>query len=577
MLSTMVTSTPVERRQRKSLGAFYSPSSLVEPMVAWAVTRADHSVLDPSCGDGIFLETAARRLRGLGASSERAVSLLHAIDLNPDAARVTRDRLASALGLPLGNVRVASFFSMSPPGVLFGPLEGVHAVIGNPPYIRYQEFAGEDRLEALERAAHAGVQLNRLASSWAHFVAHAIAFLRPGGRLALILPAELIHASYAAPLREHLRRSFEEVHVITFQQAVFPDVQEEVVLLLASGKEGGPGRLGLTDVETGADLGDLAAVLARAEVFAPGEEPGKWIPGHAAHSGAAALDDLQSRGLLSPLGDVGKASIGFVSGANEYFVVTPEEAARWRLPESSLRPALIRARQIPGLQVTPADLAQVRSLGERCLLWLPGERLSRAEQDYIRRGEELGYDGRYKCRVRSPWYRVPGVLTPEALLTYMSDVVPRLCLNRAGVVASNNLHTIRLPRIPAALRKAFVVAFYNSATLLSCERIGRSYGGGVLKLEPREADRILVPSVALVTRHKSALMALAAEMDTALRNGREGYLDEAVAAVDAVLFTGEGIAWSEMASARVRLHERRRKRAKSSRDRKPRLISDHGA
>ncbi len=568
MLAEMVTSTPLERGQRKSLGAFYSPQALVEPMVSWAVTRADQSVLDPSCGDGVFLETAVRRLRDLGAGADRTASLLHAVDLNPDAVEVTRNRLGSALGRPFGNARSASFFSLPPPGVLFGPSDGVDVVVGNPPYIRYQDFAGGARLEALERASHAGVSLTRLASSWAHFVVHAVEFLRPGGRLALILPAELIHTSYSAPLREHLRRSFAEVYVVSFRQSVFPGVQAEVVLLLAAGRDEGPGRLGLTEVETGLGLADLTAVLAGAEVFEPGEEPEKWRPGLETRSGGVSLDQLQERGLLTPLGELGKASIGFVSGANEFFVLTADEAAHWGLPESSLRPALVRARQVAGLQLTSADIASIQSQGERCLLWTPKSRLTRAENAYVQRGETLGYDGRYKCRVRSPWFQVPGVITPDAFLTYMSDVIPRLCLNRAQVVASNNLLTVRLPGIPPSLQKAFVTAFYNSATLLSCERVGRSYGGGVLKLEPREADRILVPSAKLVTRHKAALTKLAAEVDRAVRNGREGGLDEALAAIDEVLFAGLGVARSEMSAARASLHERRKARARSSR-RKP--------
>jgi adenine-specific DNA-methyltransferase len=570
MLSPMVTSTPVERCQRKSLGAFYSPPSLVEPMVAWALNLADQSVLDPSCGDGVFLEAAAHRLLELGSGSERAASLLHAVDLNPDAVWITRERVEAELGVPFENARVSSFFSLPPPGVLFGPPAGVDVILGNPPYIRYQEFAGGTRAEALERAAHAGVQLNRLASSWAHFVAHAMAFLRPGGRLALILPAELIHTTYAAPLRVELRRSFEEVHVISFRRSVFPEVQEEVVLLLAAGKGHGPGRLGLVEADTASDLAELSSILAGAEVFASGEEPEKWIPGYTAHPGVATLEHLQSLELLRPLGDIGKASIGFVSGANEYFVLTEEEAVHWRLPESSLRPALIRARQIPGLQITSAD---VRSQGERCLLWIPGERPTRAERIYIQRGEDLGYAARYKCRVRTPWYRVPGVMVPDAFLTYMSDAVPRLCFNQAQVVSSNTLHTIRLPRIPAALHKAFVVAFYNSATLLSCERTGRSYGGGVLKLEPREADRLLVPSADLVARHKSALLKVALKADAALRSGREGSLDEVIAAVDAVLFEGEGIARDEMVSARASLHERRQARSRPVRSKELRVAS----
>lgn len=574
MLATMVTSTPREPRRRKSLGAYYSPPSLVEPMVSWAVSRPDQAVLDPSCGDGVFLEAVARRLRHLGTGPARTASLLHAVDLNPDAVRITKERLDDQLGVSVGNARVASFFELPPPGVLFGPAEGVDVVIGNPPYIRYQDFAGDARLEALERAAHAGVRLTRLASSWAHFVAHAAAFLRPGGRLALILPAELIHVSYAEPLRKHLLESFREVHVVSFRQPVFPEVQAEVVLLLADGKEEGPGRLGLIEVEDGSDLADLSAVLNRAEVFPAGSEPEKWLPGYAAHPGAATLDDLENRRLLVPLGEIGKAGIGFVSGANEFFVLTSEEATQWHLPEASLQPALIRARQTPGLLVTRADFARFRSQGERCLLWRPGERLTRAERSYLEQGERLGYPSRYKCRVRSPWYQVPGVVKPDAFLTYMSDVVPRLCLNQARVAASNNLLTVRLPGIPAGLRKAFVTAFYNSATLLSCERTGRSYGGGVLKLEPREADRILVPAADLVARHRAALEDLSSSVDAALRNGS---LDEAVTAVDAVLFQGEGIARGEMTAARTALHERRRTRARSLRSRSSKTSPAHGS
>jgi methylase of polypeptide subunit release factors len=560
----MVTSSPAEKGRRKSLGAFYSPHALVEPMVNWAITRADLSVLDPSCGDGIFLASAGRRLRELGAGSQEVAALLHGVDLNPDAVRFTRERLTS-VGLPFASIRVASFFSVPPPGGLRGSSEGVDLVIGNPPYIRYQDFSGGARREALARAAEAGVQLNRLASSWAHFVAHTVPFLRPGGRLALILPAELIHATYAAPLREHLRRSFAEVAVVSFRQAVFPEVQEEVVLLLASGKDRASKHLRLAEVESPAELADLAAVLAGAESFAPGAEPPKWVPGYTDHPGTLSLDLLRSRGLIEPLGNVGKANIGFVSGANEYFVLTAEEAARWRLPASSLQPALIRARQIPGLRITKADLSLGNTRGDRCLLWLPGEGLTSTEKSYIRRGEDLGYSERYKCRVRSPWFRVPGVVTPDAFLTYMSDIVPRLCLNQARIVASNTLLTIRLPGVPAALRKAFVAAFYNSATLMSCERIGRSYGGGVLKLEPREADRILVPSIDLIARHKSSLVKLAGTMDDVLRNGRDGRLEEAVAAVDALLFPGEELAQTEMASARAELRQRRQARARPSR------------
>ncbi|OGK81521.1 MAG: hypothetical protein A2X52_10455 [Candidatus Rokubacteria bacterium GWC2_70_16] len=557
-----MTSLPAERQARKGLGAFYSPRSLVEPMVSWAVTTPSTSVLDPSCGDGVFVELAAERLCELGASPGSAAELIHAIDLNPQAARMTAETLSRILGVPL-EARAQSFFSLEPPGTLFSTQVPVDTVIGNPPYIRYQEFTGLSRREALARATGAGVNLTRLASSWAHFVAHAVTFIKPKGRLALILPAELVHAAYSAPLRRFLRESFADVAVISFRRAVFPGAQESVVILLASGKGEPHQRLGLVAVESSQDLQSLAEVLARAEVFQNGSEPTKWVPGHTGNRSALFLARLQKDGLFCPLGQVGKVSIGFVSGANDFFVLTPKGAGALGLPKRSLRPALVRARQIPSFLLTRKDIAAMQKENQRCLLWLPGQSLTRAEKAYARNGEAEGIHERYKCRVRTPWYVVPGVVVPEAFLTYMSDTVPRLCLNAAAAATANTLLAVRLPHVPVGLRKAFVVAFYNSATMLSCERTGRSYGGGVLKLEPREADQVLVPSVALVRQHRGELLALGPRLHEALLHGRATQIAEALVAVDKVLLGSRMADAQDLSEERAALAARRKLRASS--------------
>lgn len=557
-----MSSLPAEHQIRKGLGAFYSPRSLVRPMVAWAVTTPTTSVLDPSCGDGVFVELAAERLRELGASAEGAAGQIHAIDLNPQAARLTAETLSRMLGVPL-EVRAESFFSLEPPGALFSTQAPVDTVIGNPPYIRYQKFTGLSRGEALARATDAGVTLTRLASSWAHFVAHAVTFIKPKGRLALILPAELVHAAYAAPLRRFLRESFADVTVLSFRRAVFPGAQENVIILLASGKGDSHQRLGLVEVDSSRDLDSLTEVLKRAEVFQNGSEPTKWVPGHTGNKSALCLIRLQQDGLFHPLGQIGKASIGFVSGANDYFVLTPKNVAALRLPKRSLRPALVRARQIPSFEITHRDIAAMQEEDQRCLLWLPRRSLTRAEAAYVKKGEAEGIDKRYKCRVRTPWYMVPGVVVPEAFLTYMSDTVPRLCLNGAETATANTLLTVRLPHVPVSLRKAFVIAFYNSATMLSCERTGRSYGGGVLKLEPREADQVLVPSVALVRKHRRELLALAPRLHEVLLHGPAAQIGEVLSAVDQVLLVSSNVDAQDLSEERAALAARRQLRASS--------------
>jgi hypothetical protein len=327
--------------------------------------------------------------------------------------------------------------------------------------------------------------------------------------------------------------------------------------------------LQLVSANSAGDLGDLNGLLREAEVFAPGEEPRKWIPGCTTGKGAEALEDLHARGLLPRLRAVGKAGIGFVSGANDFFVLRPSEARARQIPTRSLVPCIIKARQLPGISLRPSDVAELERADEKCLLWLPEEPLNAREKVYEARGRASGISERYKCRVRTPWYRVPGVHAPHAFLTYMSDAFPRLCLNEAGIMAANTLLVVNLPAVPRNLLPAFVAAFYNSATLLSCELTGRSYGGGVLKLEPREADQILVPDVALVRRVQDDLGNLLERVNAALRTGRADDMDHAIQQVDEiVLVQGCGLSPKDVEEMRAigsDLRERRRSRKPSRR------------
>ena len=557
-----MTSLPIERTARKGLGAFYSPPTLVDPMVKWAVRTRSCAVLDPSCGDGIFLESAARRLLALGASPSRAAGLLFGFDLNPLAISTTAKCLDADLDRRAIQLHEADFFEVDARKGRSGENLLVDAVIGNPPYIRYQEFSGDMRARALHQAGRAGVRLPQLTSSWAPFLVHATRFLRRGGRLAFILPEELVHTLYADPVRRYLRGRFGEVTVISFKRPVFPGVQEKVVLLLAEGF-GVPsmGLLRLVEAEDPVALRSLPNLIGRAEAFAANRAPIKWLPGYEAGPGARVLEHLEKTEALVPLAKVAKANIGFVSGANEYFVLTQTEASARKLPECSLRPCVIKARQVGGAFLTDTGFIALHTANERCLLWRPRGSLTRSERAYVRHGERMGLHDRFKCRVRSPWYLVPGVVTPDALFTYMSDSIPRLCLNEAGVAASNNLLTIRMHSIPSELRRAFVVAFYNSATLFSMERIGRYYGGGVLNLEPREADRVLVPGIGLVAAHRERLSELEADLQAQLIAGRRGDLKKIVSAVDAVvmaqLLQGRADASEALTHARERLADRR--------------------
>ena len=80
-----------------------------------------------------------------------------------------------------------------------------------------------------------GLKPNRLTNIWVPFVVAAAASLRPGGRLALVLPAELLQVSYAAQLRSFLIDRFSRIDIIACNELLFDKAEQEVVLLLADG------------------------------------------------------------------------------------------------------------------------------------------------------------------------------------------------------------------------------------------------------------------------------------------------------------------------------------------------------
>ena len=137
--------------------------------------------------------------------------------------------------------------------------------------------------------------------------------------------------------------------------------------------------------------------------------------------------------------------------------------------------------------------------GRRARLAPPPE--SRGQQpdpDAVHQGrEERGVDKAYKCPVRTPWWRPPVVTPPDLFFTYMSHRYPRLITNKARVTFLNSMHGVRLkPHTKNVARDALPLLVLNSLTMLGAEIYGRSYGGGILKMEPREASTLPVPSLA---------------------------------------------------------------------------------
>jgi adenine-specific DNA-methyltransferase len=505
---------PVEE-SAKTLGAFYTDVQVADFLVWWAIQSAHDTVMDPSFGRGVFLRSACKRLVRLGGHPGAQVS---GVEVDPQVYNLILDKLSDEFGLGKENLWQSDFFDLEPL-----PVFHVDAVVGNPPFIRYQRFIGDTRTKAINRAADQGVRLTELASSWAPFVVHSSAFLKRGGRLAMVLPMEIGHAGYAFPVFQYLYRSFSKITFLTFQKKLFPNLNEDTLLLLAENKGSPPSKFLIRDL---AHSGLLSEIEDRGRLLG-----GRGINGGPLIQGTERIVhylipkkarelywELRKLPQTKQLGQIADVGIGYVTGANDFFHLSPKDAAAWEIPKRFLKPAVRRGRALSGLVFTRQDWRIASEIGEAGYLLFIQQKTDLPESvfRYLKHGEKQGIQRTYKCRTRSPWFSVPHVRQPDAFLTYMSGEIPRLVTNRAGAVAPNSLHVIRMHPYATLKSDALAALWQTSLTQLSVEIEGHPLGGGMLKMEPTEAEKVIIATGGC---SNGDLLDLSKELDALARRG----------------------------------------------------------
>ena len=421
-------------------------------------------MLDPACGDG-----------GVIAHHPSSVG----IERCPQAAAEAR-RLA-----PDAQVVCSDFFAWAA-----STRSRFDCAAGNPPFIRYQRFSGETRGLARDLCGALGVRLSGLCSSWAPWLLVTASLLRPGGRMAFVVPAEIGHAPYAAPVLHWLSRHFRTVTIVAIRRKVFAELSEDTWLLYADGYGGSTDAFRFSAWE---DFEAQPRPPRGKEVSL--KEWQQWdsrlrpmlLPARARRAYRQIADGNKTRRL----GGVCRLGIGYVSGDNGFFHLRPSEAQRLGVADY-LRPSVTSGRHLRDGAIDQDAVDRWRSEDRATFLVYADTNttISDAFANYLASDAATVAQARYKCRVRTPWYAVPNVTVPDMFLAYMSTDRPALARNDAGCVCSNAVHAVRLHANVSA--DHVLEHWERPLTELSCELEGHPLGGGLLKLEPREATRVLL-------------------------------------------------------------------------------------
>ncbi len=484
---------------RKARGAFFTPPAIADYLAEWAIEGdVNATVMDPTCGEAVFLEAAGSKLVELGATRERLRNQVIGVDLHSTSVEESA-LLLRKHGLD-GSFFVEDFFALSTPDKLDAELPFVDAIIGNPPFVRYQQHVGKERKRAQLAALEQGVRLSGLASSWAALVVHACGFLKPEGRLAMVLPTELLYTGYAEPVRAWLKRRFKAVHLVMFERLQFVDATEKVVLVLARGS-GGCNAFSLVSVEDAEDLRGIRMFGPMHLNVAPPAQ-GKWTDLLLPVEHRQAYDRAVEEHFV-PLREYGSPTLGTVTGANDYFCISEKTRVEYEIPERHLvKISPPGTKHFRGLTFGKRDWERLRDKGAAVWLLQPQDDQRDWLDDpdsvgllaYLEHGLELEVNLAYKCRVRAAWYRPPAAAVPDLYFTYMSHRYPRLITNTVNATFVNSMHGVKLSRAaPRDAKQALPLMMMSAVTMLGAEIHGRSYGGGILKMEPREAAELPVP------------------------------------------------------------------------------------
>lgn len=464
--------------EQKLRGAYYTPFDLAQMMVEFATQRSFSSVLEPSCGDGVFLDCLLEQ----GAPEKATIT---AVEIEPGEAAKVSGKYEHCKSI---TVLCEDFFD-------FYKRERDNRydlILGNPPYIRYQYLTEKQRAIQSEILTSHGMKANKLINAWVAFLVACVQMLSDTGTIAFVIPAEILQVAYAEDLRLYLANNLDSLTLVTFRQLVFADIEQEVLVFIG---EKGSKNKGIRIIEM-EDLEDLRSLNISEYRFRELQHvKEKWTK-YFVSSDMDILQSIRNDERFIPFSDYGLINVGITTGNNKYFSIDEATEKEYGLSEVTL-PLIGRSSHAHGIYFTEDDWRQNISAGKRAMLIkfpdIPFEQYPESHLRYIRKGEENNEHTGYKCSIRDRWYIVPSVWVPDAFFLRRNNLYPKFVLNECGAVSTDTMHRMKFNE--GVIADDVLLSYYNSISFAFTEVCGRSYGGGVLEILPGEMGKIMLPKI----------------------------------------------------------------------------------
>jgi len=455
---------------RRENGATYTPGPIVRSMVEWAADRGTpQRIVDPGTGSARFL---------LEAGETFPQASLIGVDIDPLAALIARANLAVAGFAKRSRIILGDYrrFNES--------VSDQTLYIGNPPYVRHHQITTKWKEWLSEEAEKLGHKASQLAGLHVHFFLATARNARAGDFGAFITAAEWLDVNYGSLVRSLVvgQLGGYSITVIEPTAQPFPDAASTAAITtfkIASK----PTSVFFRRVDSLRDLDRLnkGRRVHRDRLITEA----RW-------SYLMRAAEKPPEGYVE-LGELCRVHRGQVTGANDVWIAGPHSDG---LPESVLYRTITRAKEVFAAEGVLRDAMKLR-----CVIDIPvdldelGTPDRRAVDRFLKIAREKGANKGYIASHRKAWWSV-GLRSPAPIIsTYMARRAPAFVLNKAGARHINIAHGL-YPRDPMTEKaRTSLVRFLQ--TNIS-QRSGRTYAGGLTKFEPREMERLIVPSPAML-------------------------------------------------------------------------------
>ena len=485
----------------KERGAYYTPKLISDFIVNWGLERTHTSphILEQSCGDGSFL----RALTSSSSLMEGKNVKILAIEMDKNEAKKSRvigNQLRSNSNITCNTVTSEYFSYMM--DVKSRAKRKFNLVLGNPPYIKQSKFV-KGRSLAKTRMKELGLKINQQSNAWVYFVIDAVSRMSSESHIGLVIPADLLQLAYAKAVQEYLTEHLDDILIIGFDELVFPNIQQDVVLLLGKkSKNTVNRRLGSISIKNLSCLNDdLWENFIHTKKQVNIEEV-DWNLQFLPDQELSKINKIFEKKDVFSLGDISDNRIGIVTGANSFFCVNKTKLSELKIKVGKNKGVNVKKMigsrmNVPGIEYTQKDHYKNNSANKKTNMLvfdikLPREKLSGELKNYLSMGEEKKYHTRNQLARRTPWYSPEHVISTRIGLYKRSAEFCKLFLKSKEIYHTDTIYRIWVEDYKIT-PETLVFSFVNSLTYLSCEMHGRNYGGGVLELTPAEIRSLKIP------------------------------------------------------------------------------------